>query len=154
MRALAEAFPPGSGQAARPASAVSAKLGLARLRDESADTTTEKGRSARRLLANISTQVSFYLPQQAAAHGEYARAAFYVALATDINPRAPNVWYQLATFQARAGQRRAAIDALGRAVDLGFRDRARAAGDAAFEGLRDDDDFQQILERMGGTDDD
>lgn len=151
MRTLAEAFPPGTGQAARPASAVSAELGLARLRDDGADTTTDTGRSARRLLANISTQVSFYLPQQAAANGEYARAAFYLTLAADINPRAPNVWYQLATLQARAGQRGAAIDALGRAVDLGFRDRARAEGEAAFETLRADESFARLLNRMGGS---
>jgi predicted esterase len=151
MRTLAEAFPPGSGQASRPVSAVSAELGLVRLRDQAADTTTENGRSARRLLANISTQVSFYLPQQAAANREYARAAFYTTLAADINPQAPHVWYQLAMFQARAGQRRAAIEALGRAVDLGFRDRTRAESEAAFGTLRGDEDFAQVLNRMGGS---
>ncbi|HUF46761.1 MAG TPA: hypothetical protein VMM93_03035 [Vicinamibacterales bacterium] len=150
MQALADGFPPGSGSAVRTASAVSAELGLARLRKEAEATSTEAGRAARRLLTNLSTQVAFYLPQQAAADGEFARAAFYLALSTDINPTSPAAWYQLAAMEARAGERRAAVSSLDRAVDHGFRDRNRALADPAFAAIRSDEAFARVLARMGG----
>jgi len=53
-----------------------------------------------------------------------------------------------ALLYASDGQKRKAIDALSKAVDLGLKDRARVESDKRFESIRSTPEFQSILSRM------
>ncbi|HEX8171418.1 MAG TPA: hypothetical protein VF824_12830 [Thermoanaerobaculia bacterium] len=101
--------------------------------------------AARRLLEAVFGQTSFYLPRQLAERGEHALAAATIAVATEIHPENPNTWYALAAAQARAGDRRRALDALAKAFANGFSDKTHLAADEAFAALRSDPRFQQFL---------
>ncbi len=56
----------------------------------------------------------------------------------------------LASVQARRGDRAGALDYLGRAVEAGERDAGHFAKAPEFSDLRADPEFQALLERMGG----
>jgi tetratricopeptide (TPR) repeat protein len=58
-------------------------------------------------------------------------------------------YYNLACAHARLGQKDKAIEALSRAVDEGFADRAGMEKDEDLAPLRSDPRFQQLLVRMG-----
>jgi len=55
--------------------------------------------------------------------------------------------YSLAVFAARRGDREAAVDRLGRAVELGFA-RESALTNEEFDPLRDDPEFEAVMNRM------
>ena len=55
--------------------------------------------------------------------------------------------YQLACAQGRQGKVDAAIDSLGKAVALGFRDRGLADGDADLSAVRGDPRYAQLFVR-------
>jgi tetratricopeptide (TPR) repeat protein len=59
-------------------------------------------------------------------------------------------YYNLACAYARVGQKDKAIEALSRAVDEGFADRAGMEKDEDLAPLRADPRFQQLLSRIGG----
>ncbi len=108
----------------------------------------EEGLSAQRVLNSIQSQVAFYLPRDASQRGAYAEAALFLTIASEIRPDDAQVWYRLAAAQARAGRPKKALDALGRALDAGFSDRARLEGDADLASLRRDPGFPPLLARL------
>jgi len=60
-------------------------------------------------------------------------------------------WYDLACCRARLGKREAALDALVKAVDHGYREPAHAAQDPDLAPLRDMPAFDAQIKRMQGT---
>jgi predicted esterase len=104
-----------------------------------------EGLAARRLLASTYGQTSFYLMRDLMDKRDYALAAAVIGVAADIHPERSSVWYNLGAAHARAGDRRAALAALEKAISLGFRDREQLLADEDFASLRADKRFQGLL---------
>lgn len=112
--------------------------------------------SARRLLAALLGQTSFYLPADFMAKKEYDRAIRVLSVAIEIDEDNPYPWVQRATAHARKGDRKRALADLARAADLGWNDAAQIEAEEAFSILRGegrgegrgDGEFQRILARM------
>ncbi|MGH9668949.1 MAG: TPR end-of-group domain-containing protein [Terriglobales bacterium] len=74
-------------------------------------------------------------------------AAFYEVAAEAVPPN-PALLYEIASAWAAAGEKQKALDALQRAVALGFRDTARLAADANFDRYRNTQGLQELLGTM------
>ena len=79
---------------------------------------------------------------------DYARMVPVLTIADRVRPGSPLVLYNLACAYARTGSARAAVDALARAVDAGFRNRAHIESDPDLASLRKRKDFAAILSRI------
>lgn len=65
-------------------------------------------------------------------------------------PENPIVHYNLACSLALLERGDEAIDALERAVELGYEDSEHLLGDADLAGLHEDERFQRLVRRVGG----
>jgi predicted esterase len=108
-----------------------------------------EGAVGRRLLEALYAQTSFYLTQQFMERREYALAVAVLGVATQIHPDRWPAWYNLGAAQARAGDRRHALDSLEKAASLGMKDRsqlvAQLASDEDLASLRAEPRFQALL---------
>lgn len=107
-----------------------------------------EGRSAERRLAHILVQTSFYVPREMMERGEYRRAITLLQIAATIRPESPWTHWSLARAFARAGAKRDALAALGRAIDNGLADRARIETEADLAPLRAEPEFAKLLARL------
>lgn len=78
----------------------------------------------------------------------YAAADGNREVAALLRPDAPGVWFLLAESRAALKERSGALDALQKAIELGFTNRAQIDGDEYFASLRGDPRFVQLLSRM------
>ena len=101
--------------------------------------------SARRLLNTILGQTSFYLPRMFTEQGNHERAIFVLSIAAEIVPDSPEVWYELAASHARKGAKKKALENLRKAVAKGWRDLSRLEQEAAFEPLRQDKGYRELV---------
>ena len=69
---------------------------------------------------------------------------------SELNPREPLVWYNLACSLALLDRRDESLDALARAVKLGYDDFEWMRRDSDLRSLRDDQRFQAILRQEAG----
>ncbi len=106
------------------------------------------GESAQRVLESAFVLTAFYLPQEFEERGDFARAALALEVATSIYPDRPVPWVNLAAARTRAGAKKAAVAALEKAVEAGFRDATALAADARFNALRDTPAYARLLERL------
>ena len=127
---------------------VEGKTLVARLRkqSESMPPSTER-MVARRLLGLFSVTVS------EEASGEmyrknYGVAAAFLTLAVELRPDNPQAFFRLAAARAQSGQKRLAMEALTRAVALGFNDAARLEQTEEFASLRQEKAFKEIIEKL------
>ena len=127
------------------AASLAAQLGIPALKTRAASGAPEERRSAERLLANLRVETGFYLPEEMLARGDAAHARLMLAVAAEIDPDEPRVYYNLASAEARAGQTRRALHELDRAVAKGFRRFDRLDGDPDFARVRDDPEFRAWL---------
>ena len=104
-----------------------------------------EGVVGRRLLQTLATNAGYYLSQELRRQGEHARAAVALSVATEARPETPYLWYNLACARAQAGSRGQALDALEKAVALGFTRRELIATDEDLESLRDEARFQALV---------
>lgn len=107
---------------------------------------------ADRKLNQLGVQLGFYLPQQAIAQRDWARAAYYLSVSMAIDDRSPVAWYLKATTDAHLNRPRDAVTSLRRAVEAGFRDFVLIDAEPAFVRLRRESDFAAVvadLRRMG-----
>ena len=104
--------------------------------------------SAKRLLATILGQTSFYLPRMFTEQGDHDRAIFVLSIAAEIVPDSPEVWYEIASAQARKGAKKKAIENLRKAVVKGWGDLSRLEQEAAFEPLRKDKGYRELVEEI------
>lgn len=109
------------------------------------DPASEPALAAQRLLNTLGAQTSFYLPQLYLERKDYRRAELLYAVAAEIYPRRPDVWYNLAATRSRTGARKRALEDLKHAVALGFHDAETLARDDDFAALRDDPAFRDVL---------
>lgn len=106
--------------------------------------------AAQRSLEGIYVQVSFYLPRDFSARGQYDRAALALEIAAAIHPERPQVWYELAAWQAMSRARRDALRSLERAIAAGLTGRERLEQDDRFSSLRADRAFAALVARVPG----
>ncbi len=79
------------------------------------------------------------------ARKDAAHARLMLAVAIEIDPEEPRVYYNLASAEARSGQTRRALRELDRAVAKGFRRFDRLDEDPDFARLREDPEFRSWL---------
>jgi tetratricopeptide (TPR) repeat protein len=103
-----------------------------------------EGLVARRLLNAVATQTGFYVPRDFMRQGEAHRAALSLAVATELRPDHPDLWYDLGCVRARVGAVDEALQALETAVALGFEDWDRLASDPDLARLHGEERFQAL----------
>jgi predicted esterase len=132
------------------ASRIAAELKIAEWKKRAASTDIEESLSAKRVLNTLSGQTGFYLPTLYIERKEWDNAILMLSVYAEIHPDDPDVWISLAKTNARKGKagRKRALDALEKAVALGWTDRARIDGEPLFDDLRQDKRFQEIVGRM------
>jgi predicted esterase len=111
-----------------------------------------EGVTARRVLNHVFTTTSFYLTRDLLAQGRPGHAAAVLAVATEIRPDSPVVWYNLACALALAGRTELSLDALEHAIATGFGDAALLASDADLASVRGTDRYGEIVAAVGGLD--
>lgn len=131
-----------------PAGRVMRELEIERLQRRAAEG-GDAGSTAERLLETAATQTGFYLARDFLASGQYLRAAVVLEVATAIHPQYAHLWYNLACARARSGQRQAALEALGHAIDAGYADLAHLEEDADLESLRGSEGYAALVARLG-----
>jgi predicted esterase len=104
--------------------------------------------SAGRRLEALFAHTSFYLFEGLLQARQSERALLSISLANEIKPGLPFVLYNVAALSARVGRADAAVDALNRAVDNGFRDAKLLDGDDDFAAVRKDPRFAAVRARL------
>jgi hypothetical protein len=104
-----------------------------------------EGVTARRALNSLVTGLGFYLPRDFMAAEQYDRLAASLELALEVNSENPVAWYNLACARARLDRGEPAVEALAKALDLGFARTELLATDTDLDSLRDRDDFKAML---------
>jgi predicted esterase len=105
---------------------------------------------AQRMLNTVFVATSFYLTRDLLARDMPDHAASVLGVACLIRDDNPVVWYNRGCALARTGRRSSALDALEKAVELGFNDADLMRNDSDLESVRDDKRFVAIIERLGG----
>jgi len=109
----------------------------------------DERQSAKRVLNKLAVQTGFYVPQRLAERKEWDRMAASLTIAIAINPDNADLYFQRATAHARKGDRKRAIADLGLAVQKGYKDAAALGAEAAFNAIRQEPGYQDILKSIG-----
>jgi predicted esterase len=104
-----------------------------------------EGLAAQRCLNAYWTAVGFYLPDEMLPKQQYAQLAVSYELALMIRDDSPRIWYNLGCARARLGQKRKAVEALARALELGFKNLELLETDPDLDPLRSRDDFKALV---------
>jgi len=78
----------------------------------------------------------------------YDEAVRLYTLATEIDPDRPGAFYNLAWAYNAKGDKKRALKALQTAVEKGFKDHAGISANSAFDSLRNDPTYLQLIEKM------
>ena len=78
----------------------------------------------------------------------YDEAVRLYTLATEIDPDRPGAFYNLAWAYNAKGDKKKALKALQTAVEKGFKDHAGISANSAFDSLRNDPTYLQLIEKM------
>lgn len=125
---------------------VVSELGIASLKGRAARTDDpDASASARRLLAAVLVQTSFYMPRELMERKDYPRAILVLSVAAEIRPENPYIWYRMARAQALMGSKGSALDSLEKAVAAGFADAERLASDPDLAAVRGEDRYRSLL---------
>ena len=110
----------------------------------------EEGVAAQRCLNSLYSALSFYLPLDDLPKQRYAQVAASYELATMIRDDNVVVWYNLACVRALLGQKNDAVEALAKALELGFDNFELLNTDPDLDPLRSRDDFKVLLAATSG----
>jgi hypothetical protein len=110
---------------------------------------------SRRVLAMLFIQL--YEESAAFHYGKnYAMEAESLEITALVRPDNPRIFHALAKAYWLGKERRKALEALKKAVELGFQDAAEIEADKEFDGLREETEFKRLVEamktRQAGTD--
>ncbi len=108
-----------------------------------------EGLAGKRLLASMYGQLAVQLTDQLMKRKEYELAAVTLLAASEIHDDRWPLWYNLGCAQARAGDRRHALDSLEKAISLGFRNAKQLETDEDLASLRENDRFKSLLKQVG-----
>jgi predicted esterase len=125
-----------------------ADLEIARWKKLTASPDHDESLSAQRVLAMLFFHSAFSIPEELTAQKEFNRAILALSVATEIQPENARAWYSRACAEARAGQKRKALEDLRAAVAKGFRDRRGIEENGDFDSLRGDTEFRSIVESL------
>jgi len=128
---------------------VRAALRLDALLADRAGTDAEERWSAERRLGAVFVQAAFYRPAGLVATHVDERLTTLLAVAAAIEPGQAGVQYRLAAVLARRGERGRALEHLERAIEAGWRDRARLEADPSFAALHGERRYAEALRRLG-----
>ena len=81
----------------------------------------------------------------------YDDAVRLYTLATELDPDRPGAYYYLAWAYNAKGDKKKALKALQTAVNKGFKDHAGISSNSAFDSLRNDPTYLQLIEKMRGN---
>jgi hypothetical protein len=147
MVAIGQAFLEGADKPTIAAQELARTLEIVRLK-KAASGTGPEALEAQRRLNQIEVQLGFYLPHDALARLEFARAEYYLSLAVQIDDASPVSWYLRAQTHAGLLSAGKAIDALNNAVAAGFRDLALVEADPLFRRLHGHPEFLAIVDQL------
>ncbi len=135
------------GPEARPdsVSQLLSELGIPDLKRKAKSQDTEERLSAERLLYAVYIQTGLYLPRTFMERKQWDRAILFLEVAAEINPESPRIPYRLATAYAGKGNRKKAIAALKKAVEMKGTGLAEIESDAALNGLRQDPEYARLI---------
>lgn len=105
----------------------------------------EESLAAQRLLYAVYIQTGLYLPRAAMEKKQWDRAIVFLEAAAQIDPDSPRIPYRLATAWAGKGNRRKAIEALGKALERGGTGLAEIEKDPAFDSLRSEEGYRELF---------
>jgi poly(3-hydroxybutyrate) depolymerase len=77
---------------------------------------------------------------------KYKEAAASLALAAEIRPDNPQIFYSLARVCVLGGDKKQALEALKKAVELGFTNADEIAGNADFASIRNEAAYKRLIE--------
>lgn len=77
---------------------------------------------------------------------KYQEAAASLTLAAEIRPDNPQIFFSLARACALGGDKKQALEALKKAVELGFTNADEIAGDADFASIRNEAAYKRLIE--------
>jgi dienelactone hydrolase len=124
---------------------------LADLRKQSArPEDTGERRVARRVLEGLFIGLSEQGRGFLQSEKRYRDAAQTFKLATEVNPERAGAFFNLAWAYAASGDKKKSLQALKTAVDKGFRDLAAITDNKAFDSIRNDPQYQQVIEIVKG----
>jgi predicted esterase len=122
---------------------------FAELRKQSGRTEdSDERRVARRVLEGVFIGLFEQGTNQLQAQKRYDEAVRTFKLATEVNPERAGAFFYLAWAYAANGNKKQALRALQAAVDKGFADPAAIEGTKAFDSIRDEAQYQQIIQTM------
>ena len=78
----------------------------------------------------------------------YSESIKRFKLATEVNPDRPGAFFYLAWAYAASGDKKKSLQFLNKAVEKGFSDSAMITGNKAFDSIRNDPEYQQIIARL------
>jgi predicted esterase len=78
----------------------------------------------------------------------YDEAVRLYTLATEVDPDRPGAFYNLAWAYNAKGDKKKALKALQTAVEKGFKDHAAISANSAFDSVRNDPTYLQLIEKM------
>ena len=107
-----------------------------------------EGVTGARLLECVWSQLVVMLMPQLLARADYARLVPTLTVAVRIKPGTPYVLYNLACAHARSGSKGAALDALAKAADAGFRDLKGLEGDPDLASIRGKKEYKELVARL------
>jgi len=110
--------------------------------------TEDERLSAQRLLNALGVQTGFYLPQQALEKKDWDRAVYFLNIAAEIDPTDSSVFYSRAAAYAQKGDRKRALADLKEAVDKGYKDLPGLEKDQAFNSVRQDEGYKEIVKSL------
>jgi len=105
-------------------------------------------RTARRVLEGVFVSLYEQGLDFVQARKLYARAVQTFTLATEVYPDRAGAFFYLAWAYAADGHKKKSLQALKTAVDKGFSDLAAITGNKAFDGIRDDVQYRQIIQTL------
>ena len=122
-------------------------LGELRRQSKAAEDSTTR-RVARRVLSGQYVGLSERGSNSLQTLKRYDEAVRLFTLATEIDPDRPGAFYNLAWAYNAKGDKKKALKALQTAVDKGFKDHAAISANSAFDSLRNDPTYLQLIEKM------
>lgn len=113
--------------------------------------TADERLSAQRVLNTLAVQTGFYLPQQSAANKQWDRVVFFYTVAAEIDPEDATNYYGRAAAYAQKGDRKRAVADLRKAVEKGYKDLPALEKDAAFDSVRQDEGYKEVVKALGNA---
>jgi len=105
-------------------------------------------RLARRILSHLTIE-SFETAQAGLRDNDYTIALANYELVKEIDPKNPNVHYEIARIYGLKRQKKPALQFLEEAVTLGFKDLTRLKADEAFSSLTEEPRYQKLIAGLG-----